>query len=83
MTFIEDNQKFIDSFEFMADNLDNLVNYLFDKNDKFNNCTCMMTQFPEYMNFICKNCIYVYGWAHAIRKLDHAVLPPAVHVTQH
>ena len=54
MAFSKGDLKFVDNFQFMASNLDNLVSNLYDKDDKLRKFTHMQRQCTDHMNLSCK-----------------------------
>ena len=53
MAFSKGDLKFVDNFQFMASNLDNLVSNPYDKEGQFNNFTHIKSQFRDHMDLLC------------------------------
>ena len=53
MAFSIGDLKFVDNFQFMASNLDNLVSNLYDNEGQFNNFTHIKSQFRDHMDLLC------------------------------
>ena len=53
MSFSIGNLKFIDSMQFMASNLEDLVNNLYDKEIKHKHFTRTKRYFPEHIELLC------------------------------
>jgi hypothetical protein len=76
MSFSIGELKFIDSFQFMGESLEQLAKNLYDPHDKHKNFTFMKQIFPEHYQLLCQKGHYPYEWVDSIEKLKHPGLPP-------
>ena len=78
MSFEIGSLKFIDSFQFMASSLENLVDNLYEKGagNKYKNFDNMKKEFsPEHLDLLCRKGFYPYEWMDSAEKLNHKGLP--------
>ena len=77
MSFNIGNLRFIDSFQFMASSLENLVANLYvDEPDKYKNFDNMKKYYKgEALELLCRKGFYPYEWVDSDDKLNHTGLP--------
>ena len=68
--------RFIDSMQFMASSLENLVENLYDKKDKYTNFKYMNKFYSKHMDLLCRKGYYPYEWMDDIEKMKYEGLPP-------
>ena len=77
MSFSIGNLKFIDSIQFMASSLEQLVENLHNDNPtpKYDNFHFMKQEFGDDISLVCQKGFYPYEWMDDSQKLDQQGLP--------